>query len=501
MLFDTVLHNGLIVTGHDILPTSTYIGILHGKIASISSFPLEGHKIIDCKGAYVTPGGIDPHVHLEEPNSVYSDTFEHATKIAVRGGTTTVISFALQSPHDDEFQSTIVEDTESYMNKAKDQCYADYGFHLIVRNPTTPLIKKLDKLVEMGITSCKIYTTYDSLKLNDSQILTILLETRKLGITQMIHAENTDIIQFLNDKLEAKSLLDPYYHAVSRPIEAEDEASYRVIQLSKIINIPILIVHMSSPTALKHVKKAQDHLIPIHAETCPQYLFLTNQLMNTHHQHHHQQHSDPFDGAKYICSPPLRDSSKELEGVWQALINGTVTIFSSDHAPSVYNDPLGKKLGLIETANGETKPDYKKIPNGLSGVDVRIPLLWTHGVMKGRITPQKFVQLTSTNPAKLYGLDGVKGSINIGYDADLVIWHADGEMEGFRLKNEDLGHRFDYTAFEGIEVLNWPKCTMVRGEVIWNGEEVIGRRGFGKYLKRGKSSLDGGLKELNGLFA
>lgn len=496
MKFDTVIHNGLIVTGHDILPTSTYIGIRNGRIDTISSSPLEGVKAIDCEGAYVTPGGIDPHVHLEEPNSIYSDTFEHATRIAVRGGTTTVIAFALQGAddHDDE-KSTIVEDTVTYMKRAQGECYSDYGFHLIVRDPTLGLISQLSKLVEMGLTSCKIYTTYDALKLNDYQVLTILLETRKLGITQMIHAENTDIISFLNNKLEAKSLLDPYSHAVSRPIEAEDEASYRVIQLSKIINIPILIVHMSSPTALKHVKKAQGRLIPIYAETCPQYLFLTNSLMNSHGHHHH---GDPFAGAKYICSPPLRDSTAELEGVWEALANGTVTVFASDHAPSNYDDPQGKKLGLDPISS---IPDYKKIPNGLSGVEVRLPLLWSQGVSTKRISPQRFVQVTATNPAKLYGLDGVKGSISVGYDADIVIWHREGEIK-YDLKNEDLGHRFDYTAFEGVEVLNWPKYTLLRGEVVYEKEKgVVGKKGYGSYLKRGKSTLSGKLQELDPLLA
>lgn len=488
MIYDTVIYNGLIVTGYDILPTTTYIGILNGKIDTISASPLEGKRLIDCKGGFVTPGGVDPHVHLEEPNSIYCDTFEHATRIAISGGTTTVIAFALQGPGDDDEKSTIVEDTSKYMDRAKGQCYSDYGFHLIVRNPSNPLISQLSKLVEMGLTSCKIYTTYDSLKLNDYQILTILLETRKLGMTQMIHAENTDIIAFLNNKLEAQNLLSPYYHAVSRPVEAEDEASYRVIQLSKIINIPILIVHMSSPQALCHVKRAQEKLIPIYAETCPQYLFLTNSLMKAH------EHEDPFTGAKYICSPPLRDDSKDLEGVWEAIANGTVTVFSSDHAPSNYDDYKGKKLGLDEHGN----PDYKKIPNGLSGVEVRMPLLWTHGVTKGRITPQRFVQITATNPAKLYGLDGVKGSISPGYDADLIIWHPENTIR-FNIENDKLEQKFDYTAFDGVEVTNWPRYTLLRGQVVYDRDNggVVVEKGVGEYLKRGKSSLGGKLKELD----
>ncbi|CCH46199.1 Dihydropyrimidinase-related protein 1 [Wickerhamomyces ciferrii] len=488
MLYDTVIHNGLIVTSSEILPTSTYIGIKDGKISKISNTPLDGDKVINCNGAHVTPGGIDPHVHLEEPKSIYSDTFQHATKIAIRGGTTTVISFSLQNDQDNEENSSIIQDTFEYLENARGNCYCDYGFHLIVRNPTTPLIKSLPKLVELGLTSCKVYTTYDSMKLTDHQILTIMLESRKLGITQMIHAENSDIIQFLNEKLESKNLLDPYYHAVSRPNEAEDEATYRVIQLSKIINIPLLIVHMSSKIALDHVQNAQNESLPIFAETCPQYLFLTNNLMKTCHNHsHHHQIKDSFQGAKYICSPPLRDTQQDLESVWKSLINGTITIFASDHAPSNYDDLKGKKLGL---------GDYKKIPNGLSGVETRLPLLWSHGVSNQRISPIKFVQLTSTNVAKLYGLDGIKGDVKVGYDADLVIWHNEDELN-YELKNEDLGHEFDYTAFEGIKIKNWPKITIIRGEVVYKNDEILVEKGYGNFLKRGKSNMTGELRELN----
>lgn len=496
-MFDTVITNGLIVAGNDILPTSTYIGIKNGKISTISSEPLEGHHTIDCKGAYVTPGGIDPHVHMQEPKMNYCDTFEHATRIAAAGGTTTVIGFGLQSKEDTEEHSNIVEYIQEYLDQAKDQCYVDYGFHLIVSNPVPELIKQLPKLVEMGLTSCKIYMTYDSLKLSDDQILTIMLANRNNGIFQLIHAENHEIIRFLNEKLQSKELLDPYYHAVSRPIEAEDEASYRVIQLSKIIDLPILIVHMSSPTAINHVRKAQNKNIPVFSETCPQYLFLTNdKLKSIGHNGHDHSVEDHFDGAKYICSPPLRDTSSELEGVWETLRNGTVTILSSDHAPSFYDDPKGKKLGLIDG-----KADYKKIPNGLSGVEVRVPLLFSHGLETGRITPQRFAELTSTNAAKLYGLNNKKGSIAVGYDADLVIWYPAGEID-LTITNEILTHHFDYTAFEGLKLTNLPKLTMIRGQIVFDRDNggVKVQKGFGEYLVRGKSCMGASRKPINPLF-
>lgn len=488
-MYDLVIFNGLIVSGSDILHPSTHIGIRNGKIVTLTCEKIQGKETIDARGAFITPGGIDAHVHIEEPNLPYCDTFLNCTKAAIAGGTTTVIAFAIQNVNDSEDHTTIIEDIQSYKKVADGQCYCDYGFHLIVRNPVKLLIEKLPQVKNEGISSIKVYTTYETLRLDDSQLLSILLENKKLGITQMIHAENHDIIKFFNEKLEEKNLLAPYYHAVSRPRLAEDEASYRVISLSKIIDIPILIVHMSAKEALDHVRRAQANLIPIMAETCPQYLFLTSEKLKGCDHHAHSEDTphlhDNFEGAKYICSPPLRENNDDLEGVWRAIQNGTVTIMSSDHAPSNYDDPKGKKLGLI---NG--KPDYKKIPNGLPGIETRVPLMFAHGVETDRISIQKFVEITSTNPAKLYGLDGCKGSIQVGYDADLVIWHPPGELN-FKLTNDMLTHEFDYTPFEGMNFTNWPKYTILRGKLAYDHgrKEVFTTPSDGQFLFRKQNTL------------
>lgn len=488
-MYDLVIHNGYIVSGSDILPPSTFLGIKNGIIATITCEKIEGKETIDAQKSYVTPGGIDAHVHIEEPDLPYCDTFLNCTKGAVAGGTTTVIAFATQNPEDTEEKSTILQDIDDYKKVAEGKCYCDYGFHLIVRNPTKLLIQNLPQVKEKGISSIKVYTTYETLRLDDSQLLTILLENKRLGITQMIHAENHDIIKFFNEKLEEKQLLEPYYHAISRPREAEDEASYRVISLSKVIDIPILIVHMSAKEALDHVRRAQSRLIPIMAETCPQYLFLKSEVLkngcNGHDHDHTHVYDDPFEGAKYICSPPLRDTDDDLNGVWQAIQNGTVTIISSDHAPSDYDDPKGKKLGLL---NG--MPDYKKVPNGLPGIENRMPLMFVYGVEGGRISAQRFVEITATNPAKLYGLGDRKGSIQVGFDADLVIWHPSGVLD-FNLKNDMLTHKFDYTPFEGMRFTNWPRYTVLRGKLAYDHvkKQVITTPNDGQFLFRKENSL------------
>ncbi|KAH3663511.1 hypothetical protein OGAPHI_004912 [Ogataea philodendri] len=494
--FDLVIHNGYVVTASDILPPSVYIGLKDGVIDQISARPLTGKRVIDAEGGYVMPGGVDSHVHLSQKNTPAGDTIESGTRSATPGGTTTVIPFAVQASKDDFDVVSVVED---YHKVADGQAYCDYGFHLIVSNPNEEMLsEQLPQLVEKeGITSVKVYTTYPRYKLSDEQLLDILLSNRKMGVTTMIHAENSDIIDFIGKKLEEKKMIDPYYHSVSRPLVAEDEATYRVISLSKMIDVPILIVHMSSETALSTVREAQTSLVPIFAETCPQYLFLTADYLK-HDCHHHVHKNDSFQGAKYICSPPLRQTVKELEGVWKAIQNGTVTVFSSDHAPTVYDHPLGKKAGLV---NGV--PHYKKVPNGLPGIETRMPLLFCKGVESGRITPQKFVELCCSNPAKMYGLGDRKGSISVGMDADLVIWYPKGKLQPFSLDNSMLHHGIDYSPFEGMEFSNWPRYTILRGNVVWDRDNggLIASKGVGKYLKRGKSSLGGPIKELDEILA
>lgn len=492
MLYDLVIYNGQIVTASDILPSSVYIGINNGIIETITTSKIEGKKEIDAEGGFIMPGGVDSHVHIDQDNAPAGDDFESGSKSAIAGGTTTMIPFAIQ-PKKEYDLIKVVNDYHKRANK-KGGSYCDYGFHLIISEPTPEMLENSFPAVckQEAITSVKVYTTYPRYKLTDEQLLQILLTNRKNHVTTMVHAENSDIIDFINNKLLSKSLTSPFYHTISRPQIAEDEASYRAISLAKVIDVPMLIVHMSCESALDHVKKAQTDLLPIFAETCPQYLFLTGDNLK-HDCCNHANHEDEFQGAKFICSPPLRSTQKDLEAVWKHLINGTITVFSSDHAPSKYDHPLGKKKGLV---NGI--PHYIDVPNGLPGIETRLPLLFCYGVEKGRISPQKFVELTSTNPSKLYGLSDRKGTIAVGMDADLTIWYPKGHIKKFNLTNEMLHHSIDYSPYEGMEFTNWPRYTILRGSVCYDRDNggVIGGK-VGTYLRRKGSTLAGPRGPLN----
>lgn len=495
MDFELVIYNGRIVTASDILPHSVYIGINNGIIETITTSKICGKKEIDAEGGYVMPGGVDSHVHIDQDNAPAGDDFESGSRSAIAGGTTTMIPFAIQ-PKKEYDLLKVVEDYHRRANK-KGGSYCDYGFHLIISEPTPEMLEKSFPTVceKEAITSVKVYTTYPRYKLSDEQMLQILLTNRKNNVTTMVHAENSDIIDFINEKLMSKKMTDPFFHTVSRPQIAEDEASYRVISLAKVIDVPMVIVHMSCKPALDHVKKAQTELLPIFAETCPQYLFLTGDYLK-HDCCHHKDQSDNFQGAKFICSPPLRATQQDLEAVWKHLVSGTITVFSSDHAPSKYNHRLGKKKGLI---NGI--PHFTEVPNGLPGIETRMPLLFCYGVETGKITPQKFVELTATNPAKLYGLSESKGTIGVGLDADIIIWYPKGKMKKFALTNDMLHHSIDYTPYEGMEFTNWPRYTILRGNICFDRDNggVIGDK-IGSYLRRKKSALAGPKGSLNPLF-
>lgn len=494
MSYDLVIYNGLVVTASDILP-NVYIGINNGIIDTITSTKITGEKEIDAEGGYIMPGGVDSHVHIDQDNAPAGDNFEFGSRSAIAGGTTTMIPFAVQPKKEYDLYK-IVED---YHGRAARYggSYCDYGFHLIISEPTEEMLEKtLPEICEKeSISSVKVYTTYPKLKLTDHQLLDILLTNRKNNITTMVHAENSDIIDFINNRLLSKKLTDPFYHTVSRPKIAEDEASYRAIALAKTVDVPMLLVHMSCERALDHVKQAQNDLFPIFAETCPQYLFLTGDNLK-HDCCNHANHDDEFQGAKYICSPPLRPTKKDLDGVWKHLINGTITVFSSDHAPSKYDHPLGKKKGLVDGI-----PHFESTPNGLPGIETRLPLLFCYGVETGRITPQKFVELTSTNPAKLYGLSESKGTIGVGMDADITIWYSKNKLEKFDLTNDMLHHSIDYSPYEGMSFSNWPRYTILRGNVCFDRDNggVIGGK-IGSYLKRKGSVLAGPTQPLNALF-
>ena len=393
-----------------------------------------------------------------------ADDFESGTRSAACGGTTTVIPFAAQ-----EKGQSLRAAVADYHRRAEGKAHIDYAFHMIVSDPTPVVLNdELPSLIRAGYTSFKVYMTYDDLKLDDGQILDVLSVAREEGAMAMIHAENADCIEWLSKRLEAAGRIAPRFHAHSRPMLVEREATHRAIALSELVDVPILVVHVSGREAVEQIRWARAHGLQVHAETCPQYLFLTAEDLGI---------DDSYKGARCVCSPPPRDKGNQ-EVIWNGLNDGLFTIFSSDHAPFRFDDPEGKKPG------GQEVP-FRHIPNGIPGLETRLPLLYSEGVLGGRITLSKFVELTSTNPAKAYGLHPRKGTIAPGSDADLVMWD-EGEFE---LTNARLHHAVDYTPYEGMKLKAWPALTLAGGEVVWDGSNFHPRAGRGRFLRCGTPSL------------
>ncbi|KAK7902245.1 hypothetical protein LTR67_001889 [Exophiala xenobiotica] len=509
MEFDLVIKNATIVTATEILQPGLSIGIKDGIIVAIALFlPAGGAiRIIDAEGAYVTPGGVDSHVHLHQDNCPTGDKWLTGSRSALAGGNTTLLAFATQERTDESLLPVVAE----YHKRADGQSYVDYGFHLILTKPTEKILRdELKVMVEQeGITSVKLYMTYPAMKLGDGDMLEIMMQARELGVTTMIHAENSDMIDMITTRLLKASRTLPKYHAIARPQIAESEATHRAISLSTLTSSPILLVHMSAPIALSNARKAQSKsLLPVHAETCPHYMYLlSSALAATTHPHGDDHHvHDEWAGARHVCAPPLRHSEADLQCVWDAVNNGTITVISSDHAATLYNSPGGKRKPLIDAAASNTVPTFAQIPNGLPGLETRLPILFSTATdpnaPAGRtLSLPRFVALTSTNPARMYGLAGRKGSIAPGFDADLVIWYPAGHKDvksGLNITNDILHHSIDYTPFEGARVNNWPRYTILRGEVKWDrdvevrdghGKGVLGQPSDGKYLKRGKGEV------------
>lgn len=386
----------------------------------------------------------------------------------------------------DETEASLLNSVKGFQDYGGSELYCDYGLHIIVSKVNKLILdRQIQLLSDAGVSSVKMYMTYPELQLRDSDLMTAMYNLRKNSVTTMLHAENGDMISWMIDSLEEQGKTSPFYHAVSRPSLFEGEATNRAIVLSQAMDNPVLFVHVSAPEAFKRINEAQTEGLPVYAETCPQYLFLSeDKLKPCNHD------NDPFEPAKFICSPPLRSNSADQDYIWKSIRNGTVTIISSDHAPTMFEGEEGKRSAFKNGHNGE----FRWIPNGLPGVETRMPLLFSYGVMDGRITIQKFVEVMCTNPAKLYGMYPTKGSILPGAsDADLVIWYPMDKYTGpSTIKNKNLNHNTDYTAFEGFPINNWPRYTILKGKVVFKeGKVQEEAAGFGKFLKRGKSSLAG----------
>jgi dihydropyrimidinase len=377
--FDLTVRNGTVATAIDTMRCD--VGIRDGRIIAMEVNLPAGRRDLDAAGHLVLPGGVDSHCHVEQLSSMgmmCADDFYSASVAAAFGGTTTIIPFAAQ--HKGNSLVAVVND---YAKRAAEKAVIDYGFHLIISDPTPHALDvELPGLIARGITSFKVYMTYDLLKLDDGQLLDVLAVADRERALVMVHAENHEMIRWIAKRLLERGHNSPKFHAISHSSLAESEATHRVIQLSRLLDVPVLVVHVSGIDAVKTIRAAQALGARVYGETCPQYLFLTAEDSD----------KPGLEGAKYCCSPPPRDAASQ-EAVWGALVDGTLQVFSSDHAPYRF-DETGK------LPKGD-KTTFKNMANGLPGLEVRLPLLFSEGVGKGRITLNEFVALTATNHARM----------------------------------------------------------------------------------------------------
>jgi dihydropyrimidinase len=459
MAFDAIVRGGRVVTASDIFEAE--IGISGGRITAIGEALGAAAEVIDAGGLLVLPGGIDSHVHLDQPAGpgvVPADSFATGTRSAAIGGNTMVMPFCLQQ----KGQSLRAALTE-YQAKAQGNCHTDVSLHLIVTDPSPQVLgQELPALIAEGYTSLKIFMTYDDLKLNDREILEVLAVANQNQALVMVHAEGHDAIKFLSEKLAREGHNEAYYHSVSRPIPVEREATHRAISFAEIVETPIMIVHVSNRQSMEEIRRAQQRGQNVFGETCPQYLVLTAEDL-----------AQPGpEGNKYVCSPPPRDRDSQL-ACWDGITQGVFEIFSSDHCPFRYDD-TGKL-----TPNGVG--NFRYVPNGIPGIATRMPILFSEGVVKGRIGLNRFVALTSTNHAKRYGLYPRKGTIAVGSDADIVVWDPKRQVT---ITHALLNDGCDYTPYEGMAVTGWPVRTILRGRTIMQDGEIVGAERAGLELVR-----------------
>ena len=465
-VLDLVIRGGTVVTTDGTVRCD--VGIRDGVITDLGASLGPAREVLDAVGRLVLPGGVDAHCHIDQVSStglVTADDFHSGGVSAACGGTTTIIPFAAQHRG-----QSLVQVVRDYAAKAAPKAFIDYAFHLIVSDPTpTVLHDELPQLIREGHPSLKVYLTYDRLRLTDDQVLQVLRVARREGAVTLFHAEHHEAIAWHIARLLDAGKTGPRWHAQARPESAEREATARACFLVETTGAPILIVHVSAGSPLDEIRRARRRGVHVLAETCPQYLVFTRDDLD----------KPGFEGAKWMFSPPARDAAAHA-ALWEGLADGTFDIFSSDHAPYRYDDPQGKK------AHGEDAP-FTKVPNGVPSLELRLPFLFSEGVKRGRLSLERFVALTSTNPARIYGLSPRKGAIAIGADADLALWDPEREVT---VTHELLHDRMDYTPFEGMRLTGWPVTTVSRGEVVWHEGTVRGAPGRGRLLTRSPAAVD-----------
>ncbi len=457
MGFDTVITNGTIVTAVDTYAAD--IALTNGKIAAIGKdLPTQNaNAVIDARGRLIMPGGIDVHTHLDMPfgGTTSADDFETGTRAAAFGGTTTLIDFAIQYKG-----QTLRKAFDTWMNKAAGKAVCDYAFHCIMTDVSGGQLSEMNDLVGEGVTSFKLFMAYPGVfMLDDGSIFKALQTTSKNGALVCMHAENGSAIDVIVQQALAEGKKAPKYHALTRPTTAEAEATARAIALAEMAGAPIYIVHLSCNDALEKVREARDRGLPVYAETCPQYLYLSIDNFDV----------PGFEGAKYVFTPPLREKWHQ-EKLWNGLQRDHLQVVSTDHCPFCFKEQ--KELG---------KDDFTKIPNGGPGVEHRMSLIYSGGVAAGRFSANRFVELVATAPAKLFGLYPRKGTIAVGSDADIVIFDPQ-RKHTISAKTHHM--RVDYSMFEGIEITGMPHVVLSRGRVLMQADRFVGRAGQGEFLRR-----------------
>jgi dihydropyrimidinase len=454
----TLIANGTIVTAEgsqvaDVLIDGETIAMIGADLAAAG---MTADETIDATGKYVIPGAIDVHTHMELPfgGTFAKDTFETGTRAAAFGGTTTIVDFAVQSRG-----KSLREGLDAWHAKAEGNAVADYGFHMIMSDVNDDTLKEMDQLVSEGIPDFKLFTAYPGVFYSDDgAIFRAMQQTAKNGGLIMMHAENGMAIDVVAEQTVDEGTTDPIGHGLARKAVFEGEATNRVIRLAEAAGVPVYIVHLSAREALAEVRSARDRGSMAFAETCPQYLFLSLDDLG-----------DGFEGAKFVCSPPLRPKD-HWNDLWTGLVKDDLQIVSTDHCPFDFHGQ--KELG---------RGDFRKIPNGLPGVEDRIDLMHDGGVVGGRITKERWVEIVSTAPAKMFGMFPRKGSISIGADADIVVYDPNRKRTiSAKTHHMDV----DYSCYEGRQVQGASDVVLSRGSVIVRDGQFTGRKGAGKFVTR-----------------
>lgn len=459
--YDLIVKNGTVVTAHDEYKAD--LGIKDGKIAALGqSLESKGVKTLDAKGCFVMPGGIDVHTHLDMPfgGTTTADDFSSGTRGAAAGGTTTIIDFAIQKRGE-----SLRKALDTWHGKAHGKSAVDYAFHMIAVDLPESRLPEMDKIVDEGVPSFKLFMAYPGIFMSDdATIFRALMRTKENGGMICMHAENGSVIDVLVQKAIAEKKIDPVYHALTRPMSAEAEATKRAIALADMAGVPIYIVHLSAGDAMEEVRRARERGIPAYAETCPQYLYLSED----------DYRRPNFEGAKFVMSPPLRPKGNE-ERLWSGLKNNWLQVVSTDHCSFCFKGNAkkpGKELG---------KSSFAKIPNGAPGIETRMLLLW-EGVYQGRITRNRFVEITSAMPAKIFGLYPKKGTLAPGADADMLIMNPN-KKHTISVKTHHMN--VDYNPYEGTTIHGAIQTVLVRGRVMAEDGKFTGSTQHGNFAKRG----------------